>query len=141
MRPDRIIVGECRGGEAMDMLQAMNTGHEGSITTCHANSPRDALKRIETMAMMSGLEIPHSVIREQVASAIHIIVQLMRRPNGNRVVESIVEVDRLETDQILTQEIFKFNHGKGNEKLMATGLKPSFEVPLPSHEFGQRNQL
>jgi len=125
----------------MDMLQAMNTGHEGSITTCHANSPRDALKRIETMAMMSGLEIPHSVIREQVASAIHIIVQLMRRPNGNRVVESIVEVDRLETDQILTQEIFKFTHEKGNEKLMATGLKPSFELPFPSHEFGQRNQL
>ncbi len=141
MRPDRIIVGECRGGEAMDMLQAMNTGHEGSITTCHANSPRDALKRIETMAMMSGLEIPHSVIREQVASAIHIVVQLMRAPNGKRVVESIVEVDRLETDQILTQEIFKFTHEKGDEKLTATGLKPSFELPFPSHEFGQRNQL
>jgi len=124
MRPDRIVVGECRGQETFDMLQAMNTGHEGSMTTCHANSPRDALKRIEAMALMSGLDIPQRVIREQVGSAIHIIVQLTRLHDGKRAVTSIVEVDGFESDQILTQAIFEYDApGSG---LQATGLRASF---------------
>ena len=126
MRPDRIIVGECRGGEAMDMLQAMNTGHEGSMTTCHANSPRDALKRVETMALMADLKVPHRVIREQVASAVQIIVQLTRTRTGSRKVTSIVEVDRLEGEQILTQELFKTDKTDVNETLHSTGLQPAF---------------
>jgi pilus assembly protein CpaF len=127
MRPDRIIVGECRGGEALDMLQAMNTGHEGSMTTCHANSPRDALRRIETMALMSGLEIPHQVVREQVATAIHIIVQIDRLSGGGRVVSSIVEVDGMEGNQILMQPLFQMSNDDGTRKLTATKLLPSFQ--------------
>jgi pilus assembly protein CpaF len=124
MRPDRIVVGECRGQETFDMLQAMNTGHEGSMTTCHANSPRDALKRIEAMALMTGLDIPQRVIREQVGSAIHIIVQLSRAHGGRRIVTSIVEVDGFESDQILTQTIFEYCTLRA--ELKATGLRASF---------------
>jgi pilus assembly protein CpaF len=124
MRPDRIVVGECRGQEAFDMLQAMNTGHEGSMTTCHANSPRDALKRIEAMALMTGLDISQRVIRELVGSAIHIIVQLTRLKGGKRAVTSIVEVDGFESDQILTQKIFEYC--TLGSQLRATGLQPSF---------------
>lgn len=126
MRPDRIIVGECRGGEAMDMLQAMNTGHDGSMTTCHANSPRDALKRIEIMAMMAGLDIPYRAIREQVTSAIQLVIQISRSPEGRRIVSSITEVDRLEGDQILTQDIFTFRKDSGSNELRPTGMIPSF---------------
>ena len=110
----------------MDMLQAMNTGHEGSMTTCHANSPRSALKRIETMALMADLKIPHRVIREQVASAVQIIVQLTRTRNGDRKVSRIVEVDRLEGEQILTQDLFKTVNTDGIEALRSTGLQPAF---------------
>jgi pilus assembly protein CpaF len=124
MRPDRIVVGECRGQETFDMLQAMNTGHEGSMTTCHANSPRDALKRIEAMALMAGLDIPQRVIREQVGSAIHLIVQLSRVHGGRRTVTSIVEVDGFESDQILTQKIFEYCTSRS--QLQATGLRASF---------------
>ena len=124
MRPDRIVVGECRGKETFDMLQAMNTGHEGSMTTCHANSPRDALKRIEAMALMSGLDIPQRVIREQIGSAIHIIVQLSRIHDGKRAVTSIVEVDGFESDQILTQTIFEYCTNRS--ELRTTGLRASF---------------
>jgi pilus assembly protein CpaF len=124
MRPDRIVVGECRGKEAFDMLQVMNTGHEGSMTTCHANSPRDALKRIEAMALMSGLDIPQRVIREQIGSAIHIIVQLSRIHSGKRVVTNIVEVDGAESDQILTQTIFELCPKRS--ELQNTGLRASF---------------
>lgn len=127
MRPDRIIVGECRGEEALDMLQAMNTGHEGSMTTCHANSPRDALKRIETMAMMAGLDIPHAIVREQVVSAIHLVVHISRSSDGRRVVRGIMEVDRVESGQILTQDIFRFSDSKENRGLLGTGLRSSFE--------------
>ena len=128
MRPDRIIVGECRGREAMDMLQAMNTGHDGSMTTCHANSPRDALKRIEIMALMAGLDIPYHAIREQVTSAIQLVIQISRSPEGRRVVSSITEVDRLEGDQILTQELFTFRKGCGFNELRSTGMIPSFPL-------------
>jgi pilus assembly protein CpaF len=124
MRPDRIIVGECRGGEALDMLQAMNTGHEGSMTTCHANSPRDALKRLEMMALMTGIDLPLRVIREQIASGINIIIQISRVAGGRRVVKSILEIDGIETEQILTQPIFEYRDQIS--ALENTGIRASF---------------
>src|SRR5690606_8954710 len=108
MRPDRIVVGECRGGEALDMLQAMNTGHDGSLTTVHANGPRDGLARLETMAMMSGMDLPMKAIREQVASAIDIIVQQTRFPDGTRRITHITEVTGMEGEVISLQDVFKF---------------------------------
>jgi pilus assembly protein CpaF len=108
MRPDRIIVGECRGGEALDMLQSMNTGHDGSLTTGHANSPRDLLARLEVMVLMAGMDLPVRAIREQIASAVHIIVQQTRFNDGRRRITSIVEVDGMEGDVILTQPLFEF---------------------------------
>lgn len=108
MRPDRIIVGECRGGEALDMLQAMNTGHDGSMTTGHANSPRDLLSRIEVMALMAGMDLPIRAIREQIASAVDIIIQQTRCSDGRRRVTAIVAVDGMEGDVILTQPLFEF---------------------------------
>ncbi|MES2950573.1 MAG: ATPase, T2SS/T4P/T4SS family [Pseudomonadota bacterium] len=108
MRPDRIVVGECRGGEALDMLQAMNTGHEGSLTTLHANSPRDALARLETLVLMAGMDLPLSAIRDQVVSAVDIIIQQARMVDGRRVVTGIVEVTGMETSKIQLQELFRF---------------------------------
>jgi pilus assembly protein CpaF len=108
MRPDRIIVGECRGGEALDMLQAMNTGHDGSLTTVHANNPRDVLSRLETMVMMSGMDLPSKAIREQIASAVDIIVQQTRFSDGSRKVTYISEVTGMEGEIITMQDIFKF---------------------------------
>ncbi|MFZ5528714.1 MAG: ATPase, T2SS/T4P/T4SS family [Pseudomonadota bacterium] len=110
MRPDRIVVGECRGAEALDMLQAMNTGHEGSLTTLHANTPRDALARLETMILMAGMELPLSAIREQIASAVDIIVQQTRFSCGTRMVTHIVEITGIESGTIQVQELFKFMH-------------------------------
>jgi pilus assembly protein CpaF len=121
MRPDRIVVGEVRGGEAIDMLQAMNTGHEGSLTTIHANSTRDALLRLETMVLMSGVDLPLTAIREQIASAIDVIVQLGRRTDGSRVVTTIAEVQGREADTITLQDIFTRTH---TGPLKATGLRP-----------------
>ena len=112
MRPDRIIVGECRGAEALDMLQAMNTGHDGSMTTCHANNPRDALARLETMVMMAGFDLPSRAIREQIASAVNIIVQQTRLVDGSRKVVEITEVTGRENDMILLQPIFTFEQEK-----------------------------
>ncbi|WP_449192188.1 ATPase, T2SS/T4P/T4SS family, partial [Thauera sp.] len=109
MRPDRIVVGECRGGEALDMLQAMNTGHDGSLTTLHANSPRDALARLETLVLMAGMDLPLSAIREQIASAIDIVVQQARLPDGRRVVTGIVEVAGTESGRIQIQELFRYD--------------------------------
>ena len=106
MRPDRIVVGECRGGEALDMLQAMNTGHDGSLTTVHANSPRDALARLETLVLMAGFDLPVRAIREQIASAINVIVQLERASDGTRRIVSVEEVQGLEGDIILLQQLF-----------------------------------
>jgi pilus assembly protein CpaF len=121
MRPDRIVVGEVRGGEALDMLQAMNTGHEGSLTTVHANSTRDALLRLETMVMMSGFDLPLRAIREQIASAIDLIVQVERRREGGRIVTSICEVQGREGDTITLQEVF---HRSADGPLRSTGLRP-----------------
>ena len=101
MRPDRVIIGECRSGETLDMLQAMNTGHDGSMTTVHANSPRDALSRLETMVLMAGFDLPVRAIREQVNAAIDVIVQLERFPDGRRMVTAVTEVQGMEVDTIL----------------------------------------
>ena len=132
MRPDRIIVGECRGPEALDMLQAMNTGHDGSMTTCHANTPRDALSRLENMVMMAGFELPSAAIREQIASAIHLIVQQTRLPDGSRKIVKISEVTGRENGIILMQDIFTFEQEGFDEKFhvlghhTATGNIPRF---------------
>ncbi|MCB1197213.1 MAG: CpaF family protein [Bdellovibrionota bacterium] len=129
MRPDRIIIGECRSDEALDMLQAMNTGHDGSMTTLHANSPRDALSRLETMIMMAGFELPLKAIRDQIASAIDIIVYVTRFPNGNRMVTHITEVCRTEGDVILTQNIFEYD--KNSKTLRFQQQQPNFFAALP----------
>ena len=121
MRPDRIIVGECRGAEALDMLQAMNTGHDGSMTTCHANNPRDALSRLENMVMMAGFELPSSAIREQIASAIHLIVQQTRLADGSRKIVKITEVTCREGSTILLQDIFSFDQEGFDEKFRVIG--------------------
>lgn len=132
MRPDRIVVGECRGGEALDMMQAMNTGHEGSLTTLHANTPRDAFARLETMVLMSGLDLPVRSIRQQVASAIHLVVQIARATDGTRKLMSISEVTGMEGEVITMQDIFVFEQkglGPKNEVLgahKATGTVPKF---------------
>lgn len=132
MRPDRIVVGEVRSGEALDMLQAMNTGHEGSLTTAHANSPRDALSRLETMVLMSGFEMPVKAIREQISSAIELILQQSRLKDGSRRITYITEVQHMEGDIITTQDIFRFEQtgvdrqGKIHGHYVSTGLQPSF---------------
>ena len=132
MRPDRIIVGECRGPEALDMLQAMNTGHDGSMTTCHANTPRDALSRLENMVMMAGFELPSSAIRDQIASAIHLIVQQLRLADGSRKIVKISEVTGREGNTILLQDIFSFEQEGFDENFRikgyhtATGNIPKF---------------
>jgi len=132
MRPDRIIVGEVRGGEALDMLQAMNTGHEGSISTVHANTPRDALARLETMVMMSGMDLPSRAIREQIAAAIHLIVQVTRLVDGSRKVVGVSEVHGLEGQVIVMQDLFTFQqkgigeNGKAIGSIQATGMVPKF---------------
>ena len=133
MRPDRIVVGECRGGEALDMLQAMNTGHDGSLTTTHANSPREALSRLETLALMGGIELPSRAIREQIATSIHLIVQVSRLPDGTRRVTSVSEVAGLEEDGLFEERpIFEFVRSGTGERgavlgaFRATGYLPSF---------------
>jgi septum site-determining protein MinD len=108
LRPDRIVVGECRGGEALDMLQAMNTGHDGSMTTTHANSPREAIARLETLCLMAGMDLPVRSIREQIAGAVHLIIQISRLPDGSRKIMSITEVQGMQGDVVTLQEIFKF---------------------------------
>lgn len=132
MRPDRIIIGECRGGESLDMLQAMNTGHDGSLTTVHANSPRDVIARLETMTLMSGVELPSRAIREQISSAIHLIIQTSRMSDGSRKVTHITELSGQEGDRITMQDIFVYeqagidHNGKVNGAFKATGAVPTF---------------
>ena len=151
MRPDRIVVGEVRGAEALDMLQAMNTGHDGSLTTVHANSPRDALMRIETMVAMTGLDIPQRAVRQQVSSALDVVVQIARLSDGKRKLVSLQEITGMEGDVITTQEIFKFERqGIGAEgavlgDLIPTGIRPSFAdrlrlagVPLAADLFERK---
>lgn len=148
MRPDRIVVGEVRSGEALDMLQAMNTGHDGSLTTLHANAPRDALSRLETMVLMAGMELPHRAIREQIASALDLVVHTDRMRDGTRKVVSISEVQGMEGDVITMSEIFRFEQtsiedGKVIGRLRPTGLRPKFMhkireagIMLPPSIFG-----
>ena len=131
MRPDRIIVGECRSGEALDMLQAMNTGHDGSMSTGHANSPRDMLSRLETMVLMAGVDLPLRAIREQVASAVDLIVQQSRLKDGTRKIVNITEVQGMEGDVIVMQDVFVFEQtgvveGKIQGRLKPTGIRPKF---------------
>jgi pilus assembly protein CpaF len=147
MRPDRIVVGEVRGGEALDMLQAMNTGHDGSITTVHSNSPRDALRRIETMVMMAGMELPLRAIREQVVSAIDLVVHMERLRDGTRKVVKVSEVQGMEGDAIVMQDLFYFDqvsikNGRVVGTQRSTGLRPLFsekfamnDIELPSGIF------
>ena len=130
MRPDRIIVGECRGGEALDMLQAMNTGHDGSLTTVHANSPRDVISRLETMVLMSGMELPSRAIREQISSAVDIIIHESRFSDGTRKVAAITEVTNLEGNQIVMQDIFAFRQtGVGDNGRILGEMRPTGAVP------------
>ena len=130
MRPDRIVVGECRGGEALDMLQAMNTGHDGSLTTIHANSPRDALARLETLVLMAGFDLPLRAIREQIASAIHIIVQISRERDGSRKVMKVSEITKMEGDVITLQDIFEFKQeGWDANNRIVGSFRPTGGVP------------
>jgi pilus assembly protein CpaF len=158
MRPDRIVVGECRGGEALDMLQAMNTGHDGSLTTIHANSPRESLSRLETLVLMAGMDLPVKAIRQQISGAINLVIQLSRLKDGSRKVTSITEVIGMEGDTVTMQEIFKFESkgadpatGKIIGEFNPTGIRPKIidrlfdmGVPLPprlAQLFPDRRQL
>ena len=158
MRPDRIVVGECRGGEALDMLQAMNTGHDGSMTTIHANSPRDALARLETLVLMAGMDLPLKAIRQQVAAAINLVIQLARLKDGSRKIVSVTEVVGMEGETITMQEIFRFEPrgadpatGKIVGEFALTGIRPQIidrlfdmGIPLPPRLmqlFPDRRQL
>ncbi len=141
MRPDRIVVGECRGGETLDMLQAMNTGHDGSLTTAHANTPRDALSRIETMVLMAGMDLPIKVIRQQVSSAVDLIIQQTRLKDGSRKVTAITEVAGMEGDTIVLTDIFRFSQtgisseGAVQGELKPTGIRPLFTPRLEAAGF------
>jgi pilus assembly protein CpaF len=147
MRPDRIVVGEVRGEEAFDMLQAMNTGHEGSLTTVHANSPRDALARVENMVSMANLNIPERAVRHQIASAIHAIVQIARLSDGTRKVIAISEVTGMENEIITMQDIFVFERraidetGKVRGTFHATGIRPQFAERLATYGARLRSAL
>ena len=142
MRPDRIIVGECRGPEALDMLQAMNTGHDGSLTTCHANTPRDAVTRLENMVMMAGYELPSDAIREQISSALDLIVQQTRMSDGSRKIEKITEVTGREGKQILMQDIFTFEQtGFDNEGQVIGYHTATGNIPVFIEELRKRGKL
>ena len=139
MRPDRIIVGEVRGGEALDMLQAMNTGHDGSLTTAHANSPRDVLSRLETMVLMSGLDLPVRAIRDQISSALDLIIHQERIQDGSRKITYITEVQKMEGDVIVLQDLFRYKqtgfdeNGKAMGQFVPTGLQPQFLAKFKAH--------
>jgi pilus assembly protein CpaF len=141
MRPDRIVVGEVRGGEALDMLQAMNTGHDGSLTTVHSNSPRDALSRLETLVLMAGMDLPLKVVRQQISSAVDLIVQQTRLKDGQRKVTAVTEVAGMEGDMVVLSDIFKFSQtgvtqdGKVIGELNATGIRPNFTPRLEAAGF------
>jgi pilus assembly protein CpaF len=151
MRPERIIIGECRGGESLDMLQAMNTGHAGSMTTLHANTPRDAQARLETMIMMGGMELPIKAMRQQISAAVDMIVQANRLQGGPRKITTITEVMNMEQDVIIMQDIFRFkqlgidSNGRAYGQFEASGVRPAFVsrleaagIKLPSNLFGER---
>ncbi len=153
MRPERIVVGECRGGEALDMLQAMNTGHDGSMTTAHANTPRDTLSRLETMCLMAGIDLPVRAIREQIAAAVDVIVQQSRMKDGSRRITAVTEVQGMEGDVIVMQDIFTFEqtgieNGKIIGRMKPTGIRPKFiekfevaNIYLPPNIFGAMDRF
>jgi pilus assembly protein CpaF len=147
MRPERIVVGEVRGGEALDMLQAMNTGHDGSLTTLHANTPRDAISRLETMSLMAGIELPIKVVREQIASAVDLIVQQTRLRDGSRKVTQVTEVAGMEGDTIVLTDIFKYEQtgvsteGKVLGEMKPTGIRPLFTTRLEAAGFKLRPEV
>lgn len=154
MRPERIIIGECRGSEALDMLQAMNTGHEGSLTTIHANTPRDAIARLETMIMMAGFELPLKAMRAQISSAVNLVVQASRLQGGPRKITHITEICGMEQDTVVMQDVYKFEQdgidetGRAHGKFVSTGIRPKFMarleaagIRLPSSAFRQRVML
>lgn len=153
MRPERIVVGECRGGEALDMLQAMNTGHDGSMTTAHANTPRDTLSRLETMCLMAGIDLPVRAIREQIAAAVDVIVQQTRMKDGSRRITAVTEVQGMEGDVIVLQDIFVFEqtgieNGKIIGRMKPTGVRPKFiekfevaNIYLPPNIFGAMDRF
>lgn len=146
MRPNRIIVGECRAGETLDMLQAMNTGHDGSMTTIHANSPRDALHRLETMSLMAGVELPQRAIREQISSAIHLIVQVERMQDGARRISRVCEITGSEGDVVTMSDLFVFAHqgmqdGRVVGSLQPTGVRPRFIEKLQRHNISLSPQV
>ncbi|MBE3067548.1 MAG: CpaF family protein, partial [Chloroflexi bacterium] len=141
MRPDRIVIGECRGGEALDMLQAMNTGHDGSLTTIHANSPRDALSRLETLVLMAGMDLPLKIVRQQISSAVDVIAQMSRLRDGTRKITAVTEVAGMEGDVVVLSDIFKFNQtgvdveGKILGQVKPTGIRPLFGPRLEAAGF------
>lgn len=141
MRPERIVIGECRGGEALDMLQAMNTGHDGSLTTVHANNPRDTLSRLETLVLMSGMEMPMEIVRRQIASAVQLIVQQSRLRDGSRRITQITEVTGMEGKNVVMQDIFKFEESGEDEdgnvlgEFATSGLRPYYTQRLETHGF------
>jgi pilus assembly protein CpaF len=147
MRPDRIVVGEVRGEEALDMLQAMNTGHDGSLTTIHANTPRDALYRLDTMVAMADLNIPERAVRQQVASAVHLLVQLTRLSDGRRRVTAISEITGMEGDVITMQDIYAFDRtgvtpeGRVAGVFRATGIRPKCAQQLATAGFHMPPEL
>ncbi len=154
MRPERIIIGECRGGETLDMLQAMNTGHDGSLTTIHSNTPRDGIARLETLVMMSGFELPVKAIRQQIAGAVDVIVQASRLQGGPRRVTHITEIVGMEQDTVVMQDIYRFvqegvdESGKAFGYFECTGVRPTFMsrlesagIRLPASAFRQRIML
>ena len=146
MRPDRIIVGEVRGAESLDMLQAMNTGHDGSISTIHANTPRDSLSRLEMMMQMTGFNLPNRAMRQQISSALDLIVSTARLPDGSRKVTSVSEVAGMEGDTIMLQELFAYQREGVDEqgniigRFVATGIRPRFaeKVKASSHDIDPR---
>jgi pilus assembly protein CpaF len=146
MRPDRIVVGEVRGAEALDMLQAMNTGHDGSLTTVHANTPRDTIARLETLVLMAGMDLPVKAIRGQIASAVNLIVQVARLRDGSRTVIKITEVQGMESDIVVLSDIFEFKE-KGMEddrvvgELTPTGIRPKFTPRLQAVGFDLRADI
>ena len=152
--PERIIIGECRGGETLDMLQAMNTGHDGSMTTIHANSPRDAIARLETLVMMAGFELPVKAIRQQISGAVDVLIQANRLQGGPRRVTAITEIVGMEQDTIVMQDIYKYSQqgvdeqGKAYGHFACTGVRPGFMdrlesagVRLPPSAFRERVML
>jgi pilus assembly protein CpaF len=144
MRPDRIVVGECRGGEALDMLQAMNTGHDGSLTTIHSNNPRDCIARLETLVLMAGMDLPIGVVRRQIVSAVDIIVQLSRIKDGSRKITQITEIQGMEGENVTLQDLFIYRlpgqtgnqpASVGGGKLESTGFRPKFIDRLEENGF------